>query len=130
MFARMRRAPRYVGAFAVGLGVIGAAIGTGQANSSAGPLSCEIKATPANGALMLESVVHTATPLDGTYRFRVASAGGSSTNIQQGGGFSAGADRSTTLSRVTLAGSVAYNATLEVNAGGVAVACKERVGAI
>lgn len=117
-------------AIALGLGLAAVAAGTGQAVSANGPLSCAIKATAAAGAIALESTVETEVALNGSYRFRVASAAHSgSTNFQQGGGFSAMPGSPVTLGRITLGdASAIYDATLEIVAAGTTVTCTKRVG--
>lgn len=112
-----------------GLGLVAFAAGSGQAGSTSGPLWCEILADSANGGIALQGMVHTDVAISGSYRFRVASAGGGSANIQQGGNFSAAPGSPVALGRVTLgnAGAI-YDASLEIAANGSAIKCTERVG--
>lgn len=113
----------------LGLGVAVATIGSGQAGSSAGPLRCEIETTQQGPMVSLAGLVHADAPLSGSYRFKVDSAGGGGgTNISQGGNFSAGPGAPATLGRVSLGGNSVYEATLEVTADGLTVACEERIG--
>jgi hypothetical protein len=113
----------------LGLGVAAATIGTGQAGSSAGPLRCEIEATRQGPMVSIAGLVHADAPLAGSYRFKVASAGGGGgSNISQGGNFSAGPGVPAMLGRVSLGGNSIYDATLEVAADGLTVECEERVG--
>lgn len=114
----------------LGLGLAGATIGSGTAGpAAAGPLRCEIAATKANGMVTLEGVLRADQPVTGSYTFRVTGAGGGgSTNIAQGGGFMAGPEGPVSLGQVMLGGGSAYDASLEVSAGGATVTCSERVG--
>ena len=111
----------------LGLGIAAAMIGTGQAGSSSGPLRCEIETVNQGSMVSLAGLVHADAPLGGSYRFRVASAGGG-TNISQGGNFSAGPGEPAILGRVSLGGNSIYDATLEVTADGMTVECEERIG--
>lgn len=114
----------------LGAGAAAAAAGAGQAGSSGGPIRCEIQASSSGGMTTLQGVVHSDKAVKGTYTFRVASAGGSgSSDISQGGDFSAGPDRAATLGQVMLGGyGSIYDASLQVKAGGKTYSCKERVG--
>lgn len=117
-------------ALAVGAGLVAAGIGAGQAGTSDGPVRCEIKATKSGGMVTLAGVVHADKSVAGSYSFRVAGGGGGgSTNISQGGEFAARAGQAETLGEVMLGGRGAYDASLEVSAGGKTYRCKERVGA-
>ncbi len=121
--------PSKIASVILGLGIAAAMIGTGQAGSSSGPLRCEIETVKQGAMVSLAGMVHADAPLGGSYRFKVASAGGGGgTNISQGGNFSAGPGAPATLGRVSLGGNSIYDATLEVTADGVTVACEERVG--
>ena len=114
----------------LGLGVAGLAMGAGAASSSDGPLRCEIKTGSMNGAITLQGVIHADVPVSGSYRFKVASAGGAgNTNMSQGGAFAAGPGETAMLGKVMLgnAGAI-YDATLEIESDGMAVECEERVG--
>jgi hypothetical protein len=114
----------------LGLGVAGLAMGAGAASSSDGPLRCEIKTGSMNGAIMLQGVIHADVPVSGSYRFKVASAGGAgNTNMSQGGYFTAAPGEDVMLGKVVLgnAGAI-YDATLEIESDGMAVECEERVG--
>lgn len=113
----------------LGFGIAAAMIGTGQAGSSSGPLRCEIETTSQGSMVSLAGLVHADAPLGGSYRFRVASAGGGGgTNISQGGNFSASPGEPAILGRVSLGGNSIYDATLEVTADGMTVECEERIG--
>ena len=109
---------------ALGLGVAGLAIAaTGDAKSE--PVRCEIQTSTANGMVTLEGIVHSDVALSGTYQFRVTgSDGGNSSNISQGGYFTAGPEGAVTLGSVMLGGNGAnYDASLELMADGKTIAC-------
>lgn len=114
----------------IAAGAAATTVGAGQAGSSGGPVRCEIQATTSGGMVTLQGVVRADKAVSGSYAFRVESAGGSgSSDISQGGDFSAKAGSPTTLGQVMLGshGSV-YDARLEVTAGGKTYRCDERVG--
>lgn len=105
-----------------------AAIGT--AGEADGPVRCEIRAAPDGSLLTLEALVHSDKTVSGTYTFQVESAGRmGGTHIQQAGAFDAAPGRPALLGTVALsANGAAYDAALEVTAGGRHVSCTERVG--
>lgn len=120
-------------AFALPLIAVVLAAGAGAAYSAggqqAGTTACEILASKSGGAITLEGVFHADAAAQGSYQFSVKSVSGAgSTNINQGGGFSARANESATLGRVTLGGSATYEATLRIDANGVSHECAGRVG--
>jgi hypothetical protein len=131
MIDRTRRISARAVPLLIGLGAAGLAIGAGHAGSASGePVRCEIQASSTSGMIALAGVVHADVEVSGSYRFRVASAGGAGgSNIQQGGNFTAGPDGAVTLGNVMLGGQGAvYDATLEIISGGKTVECAERVG--
>ena len=114
---------------ALGLGLAGFAISAGQAESTDGPVRCEIQANTQNGMVAMQGVVHADVAVSGSYRFRVASAGGGgNSKISQGGAFSAGPDDAVTLGNVMLGGGGSYDASLEVTSNGETIKCAEWVG--
>lgn len=114
----------------LGLGAAGLAFGAGPALSTDEPISCEIQADSANGMIVLQGIVHADTAINGLYRLKVQSAGGSgNSNISQGGAFAAGPGQPAVLGKVMLGSHGAiYDASLEISANGVTIACDERVG--
>ena len=123
-----RRSALLAAVFAAGLGAAGAAMASGGGED--GPLSCEIRKGSALGMTALEAVVHADEAVSGSYTFTVKGSGGGSTDIRQGGAFSAGPGAPATLGKVTVGGSAAYDASLRVEADGISVECEERFGAI
>jgi hypothetical protein len=131
MFDRTRRFSASAVALFVGLGAAGLAMDASRAGSTTGgAIRCEIQASSTNGMIALEGVVRADVEVSGSYRFRVKTAGGAGgSNIQQGGNFAASPGGAVTLSRVMLGGQGAvYDATLEIESGGMTVLCEERVG--
>jgi len=133
MFDNHKRFATRIVPLLLGLGAAGIAAGAtqaGSATSSGQPVRCEIRAATTNGMIALQGVVHADVTTSGSYKFRVASAGGSgNSNIQQGGGFSVGPDMPAMLGKVMLGnnGSV-YEARLKVTSNGKTYECAERVG--
>lgn len=114
---------------AFGLAFANFAIGADGTGPADAPFHCEIVTGSSNGMTTLEGVVHSNFETRGTYRFRVASAGGGGgSNIQQGGSFAVGPEGSATLGRVMLNSGAIYDAELEIAADGDAVTCSKRVG--
>ena len=114
--------------------VIGAGAGAGVAVATAGPSAeaarCEIVAEKHGAGVSIIGLYHAAKALDGEYTFRVRGAGRSgSTDIAQGGPFSADARRPAEIGQVMLGGAGAtYDATLVVRAAGRTWRCDERIG--
>ncbi|WP_159591667.1 curli-like amyloid fiber formation chaperone CsgH [Chelativorans xinjiangense] len=122
-------------AAALALALSGTALmaGAGKAGfetASSEDTRCEILASTEGGMIALQGVVHAETAITGSYTFRVETVGGSgSSNIRQGGTFSAAPGKPAELGRVMLGGSGAvYEATLEVDAPEGRFTCTERAG--
>lgn len=131
MFDRLNRFHIIAASVLVGLGAAGFATADGSPEAALGePLRCEIVANPSGGMVALEGVIHTDMPISGSYRFRVVSSGGGgSSNIQQGGNFSAAPGEAATLGTVMIGNSGGtYRATLEIVANGKTIACTDRTG--
>ncbi len=113
----------------VGVVLAGAAFAATADDNGDGPARCEIRATQQGSMIALDGMVMAQDAASGSYRFSVASVGGSSnTNIRQGGGFSAGAGDAVRLGRVMVGGSgSSYDVTLEVTLGAETIECSERV---
>ncbi len=93
------------------------------------PIYCQIKANTMSGMIMLENLVHTDAPIDGSYRFKLQSTDGSnSTNISQGSHFSAAPGSPAVLGRMMLNPGGTYQARLDVTVNGVSFTCAERIG--
>ncbi|MCT7374854.1 curli-like amyloid fiber formation chaperone CsgH [Chelativorans salis] len=122
-------------AAALALAISGTALmaGSGKAGfltAGSEDTRCEILASTEGGMIALQGVVHAKVAMSGSYSFRVETVGGSgSSNIKQGGSFSAAPGKPAELGRVMLGGSGAvYEATLEVEAPDGRFTCSKRAG--
>lgn len=101
----------------------------GDTQTANDPVRCEISAQNRGGMIQLSGLMHADQDIDGSYRFKVQSAGsGGNTNISQGGQFHAGPNGPTTLGMVMLSADTAYNVVLEADANGERYECEERLG--
>ncbi|MEX0956881.1 MAG: curli-like amyloid fiber formation chaperone CsgH [Rhizobiaceae bacterium] len=116
----------------IGVAAAGAAYAASSGDDDQTPTRCEIRSSQQGSMISLDGVFFADAAASGSYRFQVASVGGSgNTNIRQGGGFSAGAGEVVSLGKVMLGGyGASYDASLEVTLGGETFKCSERVGAI
>ena len=114
------------------LAVAGCSAGASEVGSGGDAVSCEINVADMNGAIGLGAVVHADRAVTGSYRFDVSgSGGGGSTNISQGGGFTAGPGDDARLGRLMLGNHGAvYDVRLDVSVGGRDYQCSDRVGGI
>ena len=128
----MPRTPKKLKWLAVPLVLAIGATGVAQATQTDDVFEapgCVIDATLKNGSFALEAQFVAETGADGTYEFKVKSAGGAgSTNIRQGGAFSAGNGDTVTLGKMTLGGSAVYDVSLEVRSAGETFTCEDRLG--
>ena len=101
-----------------------------QIDFSSGPVQCEIRTVEQNGALVLESIVHSLEPVNGIYRVKVASVGGSNrSSIQQGGYFSADEHQEASVGKMMLGNRGAvYDVSLSIEVDGETIGCEERIG--
>ena len=96
-----------------------------QPGSDAGAFRCEIQTTPGGG---LAAVVHATVAVNGSYTFKVVSSTrGGSSNINQGGPFSANAKAMVTLGSVSVGPRASYDATLTVTANGSTATCTDPI---
>lgn len=115
---------------AAGLLVAGAAAGVAGSASAAGDgVRCEIAVKQRAGSVTLEGFVDSASRISGSYELLVTkTGGGGSSDIQQGGEFSASAGARTPLGTVVLAGDGgAYTAKLKIKWDGKSAVCRESV---
>ena len=119
--------------------VLGAAIlliGAGAVAATAGPAAdpnrCEIVAEKHGAGVSIIGLYFAAKALEGEYSFRVHGTGRSgSTEISQGGAFSAGPAQPVEIGQVMLGGSGAsYQASPVVKAAGKTWRCDQRIGGI
>lgn len=102
--------------------------GTGGAAADI-PMRCEIVAESTRGMMQLQGMVYADRAIDGRYRLTVTSASRSgSTNISQGGNFSASENNPARLGMVMLSLNDVYDVELEVKANGHTFGCSDRFG--
>jgi hypothetical protein len=113
---------------ALGLGVISIGDGLGRVVAGSEPLRCELRVTESGDRVVLEGVVVAKTAVEGSYRMQVSRAGAAgSSDINQGGDFSATPGAPSTLGTVTLDSGGSYSAKLKVTWTGGSIECSERV---
>lgn len=118
-------------AFGLGVMILGAqAMDSGDAQAGGGPVRCEIEVETVGGGVRLQGVVHAKEAGSGAYDLEIRSSGsGGSSNIRQGGDFSAAAGEPARLGTVRLGGDgAAYDATLTVIWNGKEFHCRKRIG--
>ena len=99
---------------------------TVSAEAARGPLSCDIQVSRSGSLVGLKAVVSASGATSGSYRLRVISSGGNSSNIEQSGDFSVSGG-SAVISSVSLGGSGTYTARLSITADGRTTECSQRV---
>ncbi|MFZ2103393.1 MAG: curli-like amyloid fiber formation chaperone CsgH [Oricola sp.] len=116
----------------MGLAAAGCSAGASETVAAGDAVSCAIDVTARSGAIGLGAIVQASRPVTGSYRFNVTgSGGGGSTNISQGGGFSAGPGDDARLGTLMLGNhGASYDVRLDVNVGGHDYHCVETVGGI
>ena len=109
------------------VGVLGALIHpTTAATAARDPLSCDIQVSRSGSLVGLKAIVSAQRATSGSYRLRVVSSGGNSSNIDQSGDFSVRGG-SAVVSSVSLGGSATYTARLSITADGRTTECSQRV---
>ena len=118
-------------AIALGLVVATLAANTGLANSAAGTTQCGIATSSQGGMLALEGTILSPVALSGEYRFAIQSSGnGGSSNISQGGYFTANANEATPLGKVLINEGSNYNVVFDVTAGGKKIDCDQDIASL
>jgi hypothetical protein len=115
---------------AAGMLAAGAATGiAGSASPVGDGVRCEISVEKRSGGVTLEGFVDAASSISGSYELVVTKAGGGgSSNIRQGGEFSAASGARTPLGTVMLAGDGGtYTAKLKIKWDGKSATCSESV---
>lgn len=122
---------RLMTALALILLPVGALAAMAATDQPEGGLRCEIRTTPEAGMVTLEALAHTDKRVSGTYAFHVESVEGTGgSNIDQSGAFDATPARAATLGSVSLGSKAgAYDAMLDVTAGGNTIRCTRRIDA-
>ena len=122
----------------IAAGLLAAAVTTGcsaiagdTSAADAEPVRCEIVAEDNRGLVRLSGLMHADTEVNGTYKFKVKSAGrGGNTNISRGSSFYAGPNGPTTLGMVMLSSGGVYDVELDITAEGTRYSCKEQIGGL
>ena len=121
---------RRIGAIALGLAVAALAANAGLANSSAGT-QCGIATSSERGMLALEGTILSPVALSGEYRFAIqSSSNGGSSNISQGGYFTANANEATPLGKVLINAGSNYSVVFDVTAGGHKIDCDQDIASL
>ena len=122
---------RVTGIAALGLGLAALAATGGMANSLSHPAAsgeCGIVTSVHNGMLVIEGQVSSPVALRGSYELAVQSRSkGGSSNIKQGGEFSAPADRATTIGQVTLNADAQYEIDFSISHDGKTIDCSGKL---
>ena len=125
----VRFTPKVLG-LAMGLGVFGTiAAGAASVEAASDSIRCEILVKSRSRGVSLEGIVHANVAIEGSYQLVITkSGGGGSSDINQGGEFSAAPGKATSLSTVMLSGNGgSYTAKLKVNWNGNSTECREKV---
>ncbi|MOA48220.1 hypothetical protein D3C78_1709360 [compost metagenome] len=102
-----------------------------MANSGASGTKCGVTATSQSGMLALEGSIHSPTAVSGEYRFSIQSAGnGGSSNISQGGYFTANANEATPLGKVLINAGSSYDVVFDVTADGKTLDCDQDLASL
>ena len=118
-------------AIALGLVVASLAASAGFANSAAGGTQCGIATSSQGGMLALEGTILSPVALSGEYRFAIqSSGGGGSSNISQGGYFTANANEATSLGKVLINAGSNYSIEFDVTAGGQKIDCDQDIASL
>jgi hypothetical protein len=115
----------------LGLGLAALAATSGMANVSTASDACGVVTSSQNGMLVIEGAVLSPVALDGYYQFRIqSSSGGGSSNISQGGNFTAAANQQTALGKVMINAGSNYNVDFTVTANGKTLDCDQEVASL
>ena len=117
---------------AIALGLVAAtlAAGAGFANST-NATQCGIATSTERGMLALEGTILSPVALSGEYRFAIQSSGnGGSSNISQGGYFTANANQATPLGKVLINAGSSYSIDFDVTAGGKKIDCDQDIASL
>lgn len=126
----MHSPSRRSSALALGLVVAALAASAGLANST-GATQCGITTSAERGMLALEGTILSPVALDGEYRFAIqSSSNGGSSNISQGGYFTAKANEATPLGKVLINAGATYSVVFDVSAGGHKIDCNQDVASL
>lgn len=115
----------------LGLGLAALAATSGMANASTASDTCGVVTSTQNGMLVIEGAVLSSVALDGSYQFAIqSSGGGGSSNISQGGQFTAAANQQTALGKVMINAGSNYSVDFTVTANGKKLDCDQEVASL
>lgn len=107
-----------------GITLAGLAATTGMANAPASAVQCGVATSTQGGMLAIEGTILSPIAMTGEYRFSIRSvSNGNSSNINQGGMFSAAANEVTTIGKVTVNAGASVDVDFNVTAGGQKFDC-------
>ena len=107
----------------IALGTAGVAANA-NSTSPATDLACGVSTATEHGMLVVEGVFQSPTALNGEYRFALKSMGaGGSTNVSQGGQFSAAAGTAVSLGKVMVNAGASVDVDFTVSADGKRLDC-------
>lgn len=105
--------------------ISGGAVAAANSNQTS-PIACGVNTVSDRGMMSVEGILQSQTALTGEYRFSLRSqSNGGSSNISQGGGFSADAGATITLGKVMVSPDSHLNIDFEVSAGGKKYDCSQ-----
>ena len=118
--------------FAAFLALGGAAVAA-NAHSNAGSdtISCGVNTITEGRMMSIEGVLQSPEPLTGEYRFSLRSSGsGGSTNINQGGQFSATPDTTVTLGKIMVNAGSNIEVDFSITTGGKKFDCSQQIASL
>ncbi|MBJ3783916.1 curli-like amyloid fiber formation chaperone CsgH [Devosia sediminis] len=108
---------------ALALGALALA-GVAHANSGSSGLACGVSKTSQQGLLAIEGVVQSPVAIQGEYRFALKSLGnGGSSNVSQGGGFSAAANTPISVGQIMVGAGSNVDIDFTITSGGKQYDC-------
>ncbi|KQX39849.1 hypothetical protein ASD04_04135 [Devosia sp. Root436] len=117
-------------AIAIGLVVATLAASAGLANSTS-TAQCGLATSSERGMLALEGTIISPVAISGEYRLAIRSSGnGGSSNISQGGYFTANANEATPLGKVLINAGSSYSIDFDVTAGGATIDCDQDIASL
>jgi len=117
-------------AIAIGLVAATLAVGASLANAT-DATQCGIATSSERGMLALEGAILSPVAVSGEYRFAIQSSGnGGSSNISQGGYFTANANEATPLGKVLINAGSNYSVVFDVTAGGKKLDCDQDIASL
>ncbi|WP_332686370.1 curli-like amyloid fiber formation chaperone CsgH [Devosia sp.] len=118
-------------AIVLGLALAAIAATSGMANSAASAVQCGIAASSERGMLALEGTVLSPVAMSGEYRFAIrSSSSGGSSNVSQGGYFTANANEATPLGKVLINAGSSYDVVFDVTADGKTLECDQDMASL